>query len=101
MRRYFLNLWLAMIGRNPYSEELKRVSDRYDKASVNFHALQNQYLRSLEMLDEQDKRESDLGRQVLSLQRLVENLRQRVREYQERIGEYNREINNLVNNKKV
>lgn len=88
MKRYFLNLWEALLGRNPYRAELERMME--DCAT----------------LDAQHSRE------VKSYQTLVENLRQRLHDkdelmkrmkddYQERIEQYNAKIDELRNKEKA
>lgn len=90
MRRYIKNLIIALLGRNPYREELDGLQEKYDEAEQNVASLRDMYYSVVERWAEADK-------QAMSLQALVENLRERIREkdatmeemrleYEKRIG---------------
>lgn len=93
MKRYIKNLWLALMGTNPFQQELDEKSSQYEKASKNISTLKEQYITALDKWDQTEK-------SVRGLQQLVENLRERLREkdllmekmkqeYQDRIKSYN------------
>ncbi|MBQ9646108.1 MAG: hypothetical protein IJV24_07110 [Prevotella sp.] len=99
MKRYVKNLIAALMGRNPYREELDEVKERYEQAADNVRSLQDMYYSALEKWTEAD-------RQAKSLQALTENLRERIREkdemmeqmreeYQQRIRQYVEEMDGL------
>ncbi len=73
---YIRNLVIAMMGRNPYQEELDELQEKYEKAALHVSSLQDMYYSAVERWTEADK-------QARSLQTLVENLRTRIREMRE------------------
>jgi len=110
MKRYFKNVCLALMGINPFRQELDEKTSQYEKTADNLSALQKQYYTALENWDKAEKDAS-------ALQQLVENLRTRKKEkdaeleaaghefrdrmermkadYQKRIDEYNQKIEEL------
>ena len=77
---YIKNIIIALLGRNPYQEELDGLQEKYDKAAQNVSSLQDMYYGAVERWTEADK-------QARSLQALVEQLRERIREKDAIIGE--------------
>ncbi|MBQ8713027.1 MAG: hypothetical protein IJ551_09470 [Prevotella sp.] len=73
MKHYLKNLIAALLGRNPYREELDEVREHYEQAADNVRSMQDMYYNALEKWAEADK-------QAKSLQALTENLRERIRE---------------------
>ena len=105
IRRYFVTLAAAVIGRNPFIDELEEIRDHYEKTADNVRRISEMYDSCAERM-EQD------AEMIRSLQVLVENLRQRLAEkdalltrtkedYQKRIEAYNAEIDRLKNENKV
>lgn len=92
MKHYFKNLTNALLGRNPYSNELTEVRERYDQAAENLRALQDMYYNALEKWTAADS-------QVKSLQKLTENLRERIGEKDALIERIKEEYRNLKHNK--
>ena len=110
MRRYFKNLLIALMGRNPYQIELDELREHYEKAAERVNELNEFYFKMVEKMDKTKKRMNDY-------QTLIENLRNRLAEketeneqqgadfrermermkadYQKRIDEYNKTINKL------
>ncbi len=99
MKRYFKNLWLALTGANPYSDELQDAKEKLDKAADNVSALQNQLYAALEKWEQYAKKTDDY-------EVLIENLRERIKEkdtlmermkedYQKRIEQYTKKIDEL------
>ena len=101
IRRYFRCLWMALIGRNPYIEELwKKIGeleklkenysmalDRWEEASINARELSQSNVR--------------LTAQVNNLRNLVEKLRERIRDKERIIDKYEKSpIYNKVDEKK-
>ena len=110
MKHYIKNLWLALMGVNPFEAELAEKTGQYEKTAENLSALQRQYFSALEKWDREKE-------SAASLQQLVENLRVRIKDkdaelelagqefhnrmermkadYQRRIEEYNLKIEEL------
>ena len=86
MRRYLKNVLIALLGRNPYRQELDELKEKYEKAGENVKSLRGMYCDVVERWTVADK-------QAKSLQALVENLRERIREKDEQIKEYQQFIN--------
>ncbi len=96
MKRYVKNLWLALTGANPYSDELQDAKDKLNKAEDNLSAMQNQLYAALKKWEQSAKRIDDY-------EALIENLRERIKEkdtlmermkedYQKRIDQYTKKI---------
>ena len=77
---YFKNLTLALMGRDPFREELEQMTEHYEKTAEKVYELNDLYDKSVESLDK-------LGRQVADYEKLVENLRTRIEEKEDRIKE--------------
>jgi uncharacterized protein YeeX (DUF496 family) len=99
MKRYVKNLWLALTGANPYSDELQDAKDKLNKAADNLSAMRNQLYAALEKWEQSVKRTDDY-------EALIENLRERIKEkdtlmermkedYQKRIDQYTKKIDEL------
>lgn len=99
MKRYVKNLWLALTGANPYSDELQDAKDKLNKAADNLSAMQNQLYAALEKWEQSAKRIDDY-------EALIENLHERINEkdtlmermkedYQKRIDQYTKKIDEL------
>lgn len=71
MKRYFKNLWLALIGRNPYQLELERIREDFSQTKAKVRDLNELYyeLRSKMLTSEN---------QINDYQVLIENLRRRL-----------------------
>lgn len=78
MKRYFCNLLIAILGKDPYQEELNKVKLEYDKTAQAVEHLRKQYYG---LLDTKAATEQDVKRleeSVKAFQNLTENLRQRI-----------------------
>lgn len=113
MKRYFKNLWLALTGANPYSDELQDAKDKLNKAADNVQALHEQLYAAMDNwnnsavnAEELKKKLEAEKRTVHDFEVLVENLRERINEkdtlmermkqdYQQRIAQYTQEIEEL------
>lgn len=84
MKKYLKNLLIALLGRNPYREELDGLKEKLEKAGENVEVMHGMYYSAVERWTEADK-------QVKSLQALVENLRERIREKDQMIEEMEQE----------
>ena len=73
MKRYFNNLWMALIGSDPFRDELQDAKDKLNKAADNLSAMQNQLYAALEKWEQSAKRIDDY-------EALIENLRERIKE---------------------
>ena len=73
LKRYLKNLWIALMGRNPYEEELSEVRTRCAQAEAT---AQSQERQLCGMNADRVKAEQ----QVQSYQNLTENLRKRITE---------------------
>lgn len=101
MKRYFRNLFMALLGSDPFRRELDEVTGKYRKTAERVCQLNEAYYRVLDRLAEIDKTEA-------GYQALIENLRRRIAEkdlllertkqdYQKRIEAYVSEIDGLRN----
>ena len=88
MSNYFKHLFSALLGRDPYAEEVKVLKEQMNKATDNMRLLQDMYYQSIDLKAETD-------RQVSVLQELTENLRKRITEKDELIAEYQKEVARL------
>lgn len=89
MRRYLKNVLIALLGRNPYRQELDELKDKYEKAGENVKSLRGMYCDAVELWTVADK-------QAKSLQTLVENLRERIREKDAGLEEQGRAFRELL-----
>ena len=86
---YFKNLMMALMGRNPYPEELERITEQYEKTADKVRELNDLYDESVESLER-------LTAQVGDYETLVENLRERIAEKEVVITDLSAEKNGLV-----
>ena len=104
IKHYFYCLWLALIGRNPYTED----SDELWKKIEELKKLKENYCVTLDRWSEANKKVGELSQSNASLKSqvehyrvLVENLRERIRDKERIIDEYeNSPIYNKVDEKK-
>ena len=96
---YFKNLFLALLGRDPYGDEVKELREQMKKAEENVNALRGMHYNAVQAY-------SEVNKQVTKLQSLVEQLRRHLSEkdailkrmkkdYQKRISDYTKEISGL------
>lgn len=71
MKRYFKNLWLALMGRNSYQLELERVRGDFSQTEAKVRDLNELYY---ELRSKMQTSES----QINDYQVLIENLRRRL-----------------------
>lgn len=101
MKQYFKNLFLALIGCNPFELQLDEMRTYYQKTAERVTELDEMYHKLQEALSKKEKTISDY-------QNLTENLRSRITEkdveyermkkhYQERIKQYTEEIDTMKN----
>lgn len=110
MRRYFINLWLAVAGNNPYKQELEEIKRKYSENLAHLNSVRDKY-------DVLIKQVVSMDAQLINMQKLVENLRGRINDkneefktaslqfseriermkadYQHRLDEYNKKIEEL------
>lgn len=111
--QYFLTLWYAFIGRNPYRIEFDKINCLCDDYKRNYIALKEVYCKVLDQMQKSEKclynADVKLVNTVNKLgnyQQLVEKLRERINEkdllieriksdYQNHLKAYNIEINDL------
>ena len=86
---YFKNLMMALMGRNPFPEELEQITEQYEKTAEKVRELNDLYDKSVESIER-------LTAQVGDYETLVENLRQRIDEKEDVITELSAEKNRLV-----
>lgn len=104
IRRYFRCLWMALIGRNPYTED----SDELCKKIEELEKLKENYCVTLDLWSEAGRKVSELSQgnahltaQVNDLRNLVEKLRERIRDKERIIDKYEKSpIYNKVDEKK-
>lgn len=84
MRRYFKNLLIALLGRNPYQIELDEVKEKYEAAAENVNSLNDMYYKLLEKMDYAEK-------WIADYQRIIENLRERIKEKEEMLSQQDRD----------
>lgn len=104
IKHYFYCLWLALKGRNPYTED----SDELRKKIEELEKLKENYCITLDRWEEASKKVSELSQsnthltaQVNDLRNLVEKLRERIRDKERIIDEYEKSpIYNKVEEKK-
>jgi len=88
IKRYFTNLFRALVGNNPFRMELDEVREMYEKTAERVSELQEYYFKMVEQMDHSK-------RQMKGYQQLIENLRDRVGECQEEVAHYRKENNRL------
>lgn len=111
MKQYFSDLLAALCGNNPYRRQLDALREQIEKAGENANTLRDSYYKEVgraadaeqkygeasALLAEYQEKLEKAGRQVASLQKLVENLREHIKDYQQRMELYNRVINKILN----
>lgn len=91
IRRYFRCLWMALIGRNPYTEdrdELWKKIEELEKLKENYCVTLDRWSESSMKVSELSQSNAHLTAQVNDLRNLVENLRERIRDKERIIDEY-------------
>lgn len=73
MRRYFKNLLMALLGRNPYQMELYEVRYNYGVVEEHVRILNDMYYKAVEKMVKTEK-------WITDYQTIVENLRERIKE---------------------
>ena len=94
MKRYVKNLIMALLGRNPYREELDELKEKYEKTGENVRSLRDMYYDAVERWTVAD-------REVKQLQALTENLRERIREKDKMMDEMQKENQRLIDKQRV
>ncbi len=99
MKQYVKNLWVALLGRNPYEMELSELQRKYEKATENVSGLQELYCNCVETYDAFRKKVAELEGAVKqskvreeSLQQLVENLRLRLADKEHEIALFRKHL---------
>ena len=104
IKRYFRCLWMALTGRNPYTEdsnELYRRLDGFEKLKENYCVALDRWEEANIKVDELSQSCAILKSQVERYRVLVENLRERIRDKERIIDEYEKlHIYNKVYEKK-
>lgn len=90
IKRYLKNLWIALMGRNPYEEELSEMSTRCERAESFARAVGE---RVIAMTGEKVRAEM----QVRDYQNLTENLRKRITEKEIENDRQGRDYTKAVN----
>lgn len=93
MKQYFKNLWLALMGRNPFRIELDESREQLKEATENMKSLQDQLNFALKKWNQEAKMLEQSLQQVKSLQVLTENLRERIAGKDKLIAELEKELN--------
>ncbi len=73
LQHYFRNLFRALLGRNPFRDELNELREHYEAVAERVQALTELYYTSAEALGRMEREKADN-------QLLIENLRKRVDE---------------------
>lgn len=95
LRSYFRNLFDALMGRNPYQMEIKRLKESIETTDKAVRKLKDLYYNCQERWGEVQRKLLIADKQLVDYQRLVENYRERIEDYQKRIEAYNMEIEKL------
>lgn len=91
IRHYFYCLWLALIGRNPYTEdsdELRKKIEELEKLKENYCVTLDRWEEANKKVDELSQSNASLKSTVIRYCVLVENLRERIRDKERIIDEY-------------
>lgn len=86
---YLRNLWLALLGNNPYQMELEEAKVYLEKAAENLSTTQDMCYDTMERWNESQK-------EIDNLQKLVETLRDHLREKDELMEQLARECRNQM-----
>ena len=99
MKRYFNNLLLALLGRDPYQQELDKVKKEYELTAEKVKQLDDMRLQFDEKMSELEAKVSEAEKEVSKAegkikdyQNLTENLRRRVTEKDLEIERYKRKL---------
>ena len=92
MNRYLRNLLTALLGRNPFQQELEELKKKCDKASDNVKGLNELYYKTVEKWEENSKTLRETLQDLVRCQTLVENLRERISEKDELIAQLQAEL---------
>lgn len=84
MRRYFRNLLMALLGRNPFQIELNEVKGNLVSAAENVSMLNDMYFKLQEKMVAAEKC-------LFGCQTLVENLRERIKDKDEQLSQQKRD----------
>jgi predicted nucleic acid-binding Zn-ribbon protein len=84
MRRYFRNLLMALLGRNPFQIELNEVKENLVSAAENVSMLNDMYFKLQEKMVAAEK-------WLIDYQSLVENLRERIKDKDEQLSQQARD----------
>lgn len=102
MKQYIYNVWMSLLGRDPYGKELDVLRNTVAEQKGHIAGMNDLYHKLVDGYDSASRKVTELEALIAdgkkresSLQRLVESLRQRIAEYQQRIKEYNEEIDRL------
>ena len=88
-KRYFKNLWLALLGRNPYQMERVEARGHLEKAAEDLKAALDVCEKTLDQWGESQK-------QLMQMQQLVETLRGHLREKDDQLEQLHREYNDCI-----
>lgn len=91
IKHYFYCLWLALIGRNPYTEdinELRKKIEELEKLKENYCIALGLWSQACMKVREFSQSNTHLTTQVNDLRNLVEKLRERIRDKERIIDEY-------------
>ncbi len=91
IKHYFYCLWLALIGRNPYtedSEELRKKIGEFEKLKENYCVTLDRWEEANKKVMELLQSNAHLAAQANGLRVLVEKLRERIRDKNRIIDEY-------------
>ncbi|MBR5395768.1 MAG: hypothetical protein IK144_11930 [Bacteroidaceae bacterium] len=80
MRRYFRNLLMALLGRNPFQLELNEVKEKFESAAEKVGMLNDMYFKLQDNM-------VTVERWLIDYQTLVENLRERIRDKDEQLSQ--------------
>ena len=84
VNRYFRNLWLALLGNNPYQMEMIEAMGHLEMASKSLRDTQDMCHETMDRWGESQK-------QLTQMQQLVETLRDHLREKDEQLAQLCRE----------
>ena len=92
MKRYWHNLLTALLGKNPFQQELEELNKKYNKASENVMGLNELYYKAVEKREENTKTLRETLKDLVRYQTLVENLRERMSEKDALIAQLQAEL---------
>ena len=80
IKYYFRNLYFAVLGKNPFREELKLLRKTNEEIVQDMKALKQLYGNCKDSIEMNAKLLKKKDKQISGLQTLVENLRERIRD---------------------